>query len=417
MRKGLPWVLAIWLITATALFAQAPQSSPQPPPPPAFPVTGILPELKPPEFGTPSTVIVEMPPPLEYAGPFRFWLRAEYLAWWVKDAPLPVSLVTTGDPNSNPGAELLNSNLHYGSFAGMRLGIGAWFDEYNNIGFESSYFFLGRRSTNFFVSSDDAGNPTLAYPFSNQTPGAGGAYVLQISSPGQLAGNALVSSALRLWGTEINSVFCLLRTPRLEFTVLAGFRYADLHETLDISNVTSDLTTSPNTVMILDDNFITRNQFYGGQIGSRLNWRTPGMSLDIIGKVALGSTHEVVDIQGFSTQFGPKAPGGSFPGGFFAQPSNSGRFTSNQFSVIPSLEVKLSLFIRQNFRFFVGYDFMYWNQVVRPGSQIDRNINLSQSVILGNTNGVLTGPATPMPLFNRTDFWAQGLSVGFELRF
>jgi hypothetical protein len=60
---------------------------------------------------------------------------------------------------------------------------------------------------------------------------------------------------------------------------------------------------------------------------------------------------------------------------------------------------------------------MYWSQVVRPGSQIDRNINLSQSVILGNTNGILTGPASPMPLFNRTDFWAQGLSVGFELRF
>jgi hypothetical protein len=417
MRKGLPWVLGILLIGATALFAQAPPSSLQPQPPPAFPVTGVLPELQPPEFGTPSTLIVETPPPLEYARPFRFWLRAEYLAWWVKNAPLPVSLVTTGDASSNPGAELLNSNLHYGSFAGMRLGIGAWFDDYDNIGLENSYFFLGRRSRNFFVSSDDAGNPTLAYPFSNQTPGAGGAYLLQISSPGQFAGNALISSALQTWGAEVNGAFCLVRTPRLEFTVLAGFRYADLRENLDISNVTSDLTTSPNTVMVFDDNFNTRNQFYGGQIGSRLNWRTPGISLDVTGKVAMGSTHEVVDIQGFSTQFGSKALNGSFPGGFFAQPSNSGRFTSNQFTVVPSLEVKLSLFLRDCFRIFVGYDFMYWSQVVRPGSQIDHNINLSQSVILGNTNGVLTGPASPMPLFNRTDFWAQGLSVGFELRY
>ena len=79
MRKGLPWVLGILLIGATALFAQAPPSSLQPQPPPAFPVTGVLPELQPPEFGTPSTVIVEAPAPLEYARPFRFWLRAEYL--------------------------------------------------------------------------------------------------------------------------------------------------------------------------------------------------------------------------------------------------------------------------------------------------------------------------------------------------
>jgi hypothetical protein len=58
---------------------------------------------------------------------------------------------------------------------------------------------------------------------------------------------------------------------------------------------------------------------------------------------------------------------------------------------------------------------MYWNNVVRPGSQINNNINLSQSQSLGT--GSLSGPATPAPLFNRTDFWAQGLTLGLEFRF
>ena len=59
---------------------------------------------------------------------------------------------------------------------------------------------------------------------------------------------------------------------------------------------------------------------------------------------------------------------------------------------------------------------MYWSNVVRPGSQINlSNINLSQSQSLGN--GVLSGIASPSPLFNRTDFWAQGLNFGVEFRF
>ena len=73
------------------------------------------------------------------------------------------------------------------------------------------------------------------------------------------------------------------------------------------------------------------------------------------------------------------------------------------------------MFITSHWRAFVGYDFMYWSQVVRPGNQVDRNINLSQSAVFGS--GALTGPAYPMPLFNRSDFWAQGLNAGLEFRF
>ena len=52
--------------------------------------------------------------------------------------------------------------------------------------------------------------------------------------------------------------------------------------------------------------------------------------------------------------------------------------------------------------------------VVRPGNQIDRNINTSQNAFYGT--GILTGPASPAPLFNRTDFWAQGVNFGLQFR-
>src|SRR5207249_1470610 len=129
---------------------------------------------------------------------------------------------------------------------------------------------------------------------------------------------------LQLWGAEANGIFTMIRSPGLEWTVLGGFRYADLKEWLQIYKTTTDLIF--DNVMTLNDSFRTRNQFYGGQVGSRLALQCHQASLEITGKIALGSTHEVVDIQGEITQAGPYPlvpPGlGTFPGGLFAQSSN-----------------------------------------------------------------------------------------------
>jgi hypothetical protein len=175
------------------------------------------------------------------------------------------------------------------------------------------------------------------------------------------------------------------------------------------------LLTDPSTVLSQNDRFDTRNQFYGCQIGSRINWQGERFGLDLTGKLAIGSTHQTVGIEGASTQTGPGGVNGTFPGGLFAQTSNIGRSGANQFTVIPSIELKFSAIITPQWRAFAGYDFLYWSQAVRPGSQVDRNVNLTQSAVLGT--GVLLGPASPTPLFNRGDFWAQGLNVGLEFRF
>jgi hypothetical protein len=179
-------------------------------------------------------------------------------------------------------------------------------------------------------------------------------------------------------------------------------------------------------VTTLNDSFNTSNQFYGGQFGSRLSVRGDWFSLDVTGKVAVGSGHQIVDIQGSVTQSGPNPlvpPGlGTFAGGLFAQSTNIGRFNANPlsvpFMVLPSLEVKLACQITERIRAYAGYDFMYWTQVLRPGNQIDHNVNLSQNAVLDpNGVGTLVGPAQPTPLFNRSEFWAQGVSIGLEFRY
>ena len=63
----------------------------------------------------------------------------------------------------------------------------------------------------------------------------------------------------------------------------------------------------------------------------------------------------------------------------------------------------------------VGYDFMYWNAVVRPGAQVNRNLNLTQSPIFGAN--ALAGVAQPSSLFRTSDYYLHGLSAGLEFRY
>ncbi len=288
----------------------------------------------------------------------------------------------------------------------MRYTLGNWLDADHTVGIEGSGFVLENRVSRFAAGSDASGNPPLYFPAFNVA--TGGERGLPISDPLRLfAGNVFASSSLQLWGTEVNGIFCLVSQPNLQFSVLAGFRYMDLHESLQIENPSQDLLFL-NT-QIANDRFDTRNQFYGGQLGARLAWQLGGLCVDVTGKVALGSTQQVVNVNGNITEIalpGGFAPTpGIFPGGIFAQPSNIGRRTANEFTVLPSAEVKLAYQITPWLRASAGYDFLYWNQVVRPGDQIDHFVNPTQNAVLGA--GVLTGPAAPVPLFNRSDFWRR----------
>jgi Putative beta barrel porin-7 (BBP7) len=423
MRKGILLALGIWTLALALAPLSAQTFLPPIPAPAPFPSEGVGPPAPPayPGIQMPSDPIAVMPGPLVLRAvydpdAYRIWMRAELLVWWVKNAPMPISVVGSNDLINNPnGTPQGNSSGDYGAMSGCRFALGGWLDTNGNIGIEATFFSTEQRAHDFFATSDAGGNPMLAFPFINQTPGSVGPSLLPITTSGKFSGDINIGSSLSLWGTELNGVFSLLRTSGgFEFTVLAGFRYLDLQENLNIQ--TDSQSLADNTLTSFHDRFNTRNQFYGGQLGTRLTWQRDRLAFDITGKLALGATCESLDVQGTTVQF----PGNSFtpnvyPGGFFAQQSNSGRTTASQFAIVPSVELKLSYAMTPRCRLFVGYDFLYWNQVVRPGSQVDHNINLSQSVVLGN--GVLSGPASPAPLFNRTDFWAQGMTFGVEFRY
>lgn len=101
-----------------------------------------------------------------------------------------------------------------------------------------------------------------------------------------------------------------------------------------------------------------------------------------------------------------------FPEGLLALSTNIGHHRRTLFALVPEIGFNLGLKPIDNLRIFMGYSFMYWNKVVRPGSQVNRNLN--PNLFPPPLSG---GPAQPSFSFHERDFWKQTLNFGIEYSF
>jgi hypothetical protein len=364
----------------------------------------------------------------------RWWVRGEYLMWWMKGQRLP-ALVTSGSPDDRvPGAlgqphTLVlfgDSTVADGMRSGGRFSLGWWLDDEHTLGIDGSAFFLAPRSVHFFAGSN--GTPALFRPFFN----AGFAFnadtgrfvpippsedAEMVAFPGVLAGNVAVSLKSQLWGYDVN-----LRTNLLNgccrycgYSVdgYVGFRGVGFDEGLNIQeNLTSLVPGAPGTFLV-QDSFRTRNRFYGGQLGldTELRWRR--WFLDLNAKIALGETRETVQIAGQTVT--TDALGGLIfsRGGLLALASNSGSFHRDSFAVLPEVSLNVGYQVTDWMRVFVGYNFLYLSDVARAGDQVNRVVNPTGIPLNGST---LQGAAQPSFAFRSTDFYAQGVNFGLEFR-
>jgi len=353
------------------------------------------------------------------------WINSGPLLYWLSDAPIPTPLVATG-PLGN-GSQILigDQSLRYGTFAGFFIDGGWWCGDDRRVGFELAGFLTQKQTATRQVASNAIGNPVLARPFFNPQIGlSGGQDAFLVSSPGQFAGLLTVETGARIDGAQMNILLNLLRTPSWSVDGVAGARYFDLDEYLTVSQYTQTLSgnnipyfgTGPGVpAVIITDRIRTRNQFWGGQMGLDCEYRYNMLFVDGGARVGLGPVHQVTEVSGQTVAAG--ATGG--PGGILAvgqiPNGNIGRTTTDRFSVLADAHGMIGVQLGKRARLGIGYQFLYLNNVARPGDQVVTSIDprlVPISAAYGTripTNapgGPGTPPVTPL---NRGDVVAHGV--------
>jgi hypothetical protein len=351
----------------------------------------------------------------------RYYVSTDYLLWFIKGSNTPplVTRGSAGDPIPGalglPGTTVLfgGGSVENDPFSGGRLNAGYWFGDQHLLGIDFSGFFLGQTGKNFSATS--TGTPILTRPFVDAATGTETTEL--VAGPGVLAGTVSVNTESQMWGYEANlrSNLCAGQFCGVDYFVdgILGFRGLGLDESIHIDEALAVLGgPSAGQQFAIADHFNTQNRFYGGQFGFLTEYRWDRWVLDVNTKFGFGPTQEMVRISGSTAITPVGGPTQVFNGGLLALPSNIGNYTRDTFTFVPEFGLNLGYQCTDHIKIFVGYTFLYWSDVVRPGEQIDRVVNTNQL-----PPAIPGGPARPQFTFNGSDFWAQGVNFGVEFKY
>jgi Putative beta barrel porin-7 (BBP7) len=348
----------------------------------------------------------------------RWSVSAEALFAWFKSSPTPVPIITdnyVGAPGVNVllggGSVDTNPNVGFKITGAYRID--------SRIGVELTGFYLPTRTTSSGVSSTgQPGSIDLFLPYFDVTSNQEN--VTEISHWPDYRGSAQATLSNNLGGGEINVTWAMPPQDAWRVDLLGGFRFLQLRESYTITTSSPYNPPNPSDIWNTTDAFDARNRFYGLQVGARAAYDQGPWVGGVIGKLALGTMQQRVSVNGVleTNDYNNYGPTQTFSGGYFALPTNSGDHSRNTFAVVPEIALNVGYRLTPKATVYLGYSFLYASNVVRPGDQINRNINPTQTVSYGNDPPVKpVGAAQPTFSFNATDFWAQTLSIGFAYSF
>lgn len=345
-------------------------------------------------------------------------LGAEALVWWMKSSPTPVPIITDG-LYGRAGTNVLlgGGDADTNPNPGLRVSAGYVVDPL--WGIEGNFLYIGERSTsNGVESSGQHGSTDLLVPFFDVTGNREN--VTEISFSPVYKGSATTEFTNSMMGAELNAVRAMPSDKPWDVRLIGGFRWLQLEESYTITTSSSFIPPIPADVWITTDRFDATNNFYGAQFGGRARYQSDPWFATGVLKVGLGAMVQKVDVSGslVTNDFGASGANQTFPGGYFALPTNIGNYSRTVFAVVPEVQLNVGLRITPSVSIVAGYSFLYASDVARPGKQINRNINPTQSVsYVGEPPATRAGPAQPDFSFDSSDFWAQGVSLGIDVRF
>lgn len=351
----------------------------------------------------------------------RVWANAEYRLIWVTGMNSPdliqavpggiaANSVRTGTALPAGSAARVfpdGKQIDFGSINGVKANAGVNFERF---GIDVSGFYLDRATASSSLFNN--GLPQSAAVGYVQAA-TGTPISLFASLAGDYSGGVAASVDTRLWGVDTN-----LRLPcyNFLFTVndaLAGFRYVNLEENL---NVDYRATFADASTLAVSDSVRTRNQFYGGQVGldSRIGGDY-GFGAHLITKLAVGGMRQRVELTGSNTFGGPGVANDVEAAGLFARPANQGVFTRDKFACVMEYDGRLTYNFNPAVQVYVGYTVLFLSSVQRPGEAIDPVINDARVRFIANPPaGTANRPAFE---WRANDFTAQGITFGAVLQY
>lgn len=413
---------------------------------------------------------------------YKVWVNAEYLLWKIRGGSIPdltarppvgVFTVTATDRERTRLASgavtpfvisgqtqgffpvtinviptIPDGPIELGQHSGVRIGGGMWFTPEQDLGVETNVFFLGKKSRMFHsTASNENGQFIFTTPFADRDfeitiPAGGGApTVAQIASRPlffirQASSELLGNSSTTTWGGEVNARSTFVTIGSVAVGGLAGFRYIDFHEDFDLSGRFSLFRPSipgysdppfSNIAGRMDiltrDTIMTKNQFYGAQVGADFDGNFGGLYLSLRPRIAIGGIHQVVRISGSTTTVLDGTTTRVATGGLLFAPLDVGRSKRDRISVIPELNAKAGYQFTPWLRGHIGYDIMGFYNMVRPGDvavSSSTTTTLTSAPAAGSTGTSSTTTVSvtqPTFRFRDSDLLIQGFNVGVELRY
>lgn len=354
----------------------------------------------------------------------RFEFGWEYLFMYTKQMRFP-TLVTLGDPIDipsgaldQPGTTRLFGGEGFGASGGGRFRWTLWVVDPEFLAFDGNFMIMENQAKAVTFQGKDFDPQVLARPYYNVPLELEDADPRHI--PGVLQGSTSDTFVTRLMGAEVNMRMNLSGVPFYyegpTMTLLFGARWFKLDDKYSTSDVTEDLPEDTFITTAIQDNFTTYNNFVGGQVGLQYHYHLNRFHFDLMGKVALGSNRQSIQLTGFTQQLdegGLIPPAATTNRGFLVQPTNAGDYTQAKIGYMPELSANVSAEITSRIKITVGYTYLGLNNAVRPDRVIDRELNIQQI-----NQFPLTPPLVPgAPQFNETFFWVQWVNLGLELTF
>ena len=342
----------------------------------------------------------------------RLWFDYEVLGWATKSQYVPPLLTTSTDPTDQgilgrattiilAGDETLYDQLQIGG----RLTGGWWFHPDKSSGVEFHYFALDGEDL-FYQTESTFSEALLSRPFTNADSGI---QDRELANPNTFSADVRVgvdkdfSGAGALYRTVLQSG-CHHR-----IDIVGGYRYLRLYEQLHINEDIvreTGLFRSGNRF----DRFRGESEFHGGELGLVGRWQKGYWSLELVGKGAIGASRRNILINGASSLVDIDGNATTYEAGVLAQPSNIGNYNDDEFAFTSELGVSLQYDLTCQLRASVGYTFLYWSDV----SRVLDHVSLTLDPDLIPPPG---GTATNTFEWVTDDFWAQGLTAGFEYQF